>query len=49
MVILMHEQVHYIIISEAPKKAVYHSDMRTFKETSNYKETYVGALDLSLV
>ena len=29
---LMQELVHYIIISAAPKKAAYHSYMRTFKE-----------------
>ena len=27
---LLQELVHYIIISAAPKKAAYHSDMRTF-------------------
>ena len=37
--ILMQEQVHYIIISEAPPKAAYHSDMRTFIITRNYKGT----------
>ena len=38
-VILMQELVHYIIISAAPKKAGYHSDMRTFIKTRNYKDT----------
>ena len=38
-VILMQELVYYIIISAAPKKAAYHSDMRTFIKTRDYKET----------
>ena len=36
---LMQEVVHYVIIIAAPKKAAYHSDMRTFIKTTNYKET----------
>ena len=30
---LVEELVHYFIISAAPKKAAYHSDMRTFIES----------------
>ena len=36
---LVQELVHYIIISAAPKKVAYHSGMRTFIKTRNYKET----------
>ena len=39
LMILMQKQVHYIIISEAPRKAAYDSDMRTFIITRNYKDT----------
>ena len=44
LTILMQGQVHYIIISEAPAKAAYDSDMRTFIITRNYKDTtkYTG-------
>ena len=36
---LVQELLHYIIISAAPKKAAYHSDMRTLIKTRKYKET----------
>ena len=44
LVILMNEQVNYIIISEAPKKAAYHSDMQKILKIRNYKETTKNTL-----